>query len=164
MAEIVGIKVAKGEGGSYANGGPNSLSDRRLDSESVSKGSGTESVGGWRSDSARNRICGEAERRKGNWSHGSRERKGWLEKEMKISGLIGVSYWAKMKLMIFFLLGITFWIYGHWPYLWLTLGAISFSFHRWSPHQPTLKPNHEFQHMNWVEIGFNICLHWHKYF
>lgn len=63
MAEIVG------EGGSSANGRPNSLSDRRSDSE----GSEIEPVGRSRSDCtcARSGISGEAERRKGKGSHGS---------------------------------------------------------------------------------------------
>lgn len=66
MTKIVGIKVAKGEGGSSANGRPNSLSGRRFVSESDWEGSEIESVGGWRSDSGRNRNSGEAERRKRN--------------------------------------------------------------------------------------------------
>lgn len=56
-----------------------------------------------------------------------------LEKEMEISGLIGALYWAKRGLLIFSFnlgAGVTFWIYGHWPFLWWTIGAISFSFDR----------------------------------
>ena len=76
MAEIICIKIAKGEGGSSANGRPKSLTRRRSEGGEVVK-----PVGRSRSECARRGICSEAERRKGKGSHGNCVREKERERE-----------------------------------------------------------------------------------